>query len=422
MPTTDTARLAKQTRSSIVAIAIGNGLIMYDFTVYSFFAVIIGKQFFPLSSPLVSLLMSFATFGAGFVMRPLGAMIIGNLADHKGRKAGLTFSITLMTLGTGIIVFTPPYATIGVAATLLIVCARFMQGLAAGGEVGAASAVLLEMASKDRRCYLVSWRPASQGAAALAGALVGALTTAALTPATLQDWGWRIPFMLGMLIGPVGWYIRQRMVETPPEKRQRPSLTSVFAQHPRALLFGILLMAAPSSSMYITVFYMPTYLVTTLHMSPTISLLTACLSGAVIFCGNPLVARIADRQQRRKPIQYLTLTGSIVLVYPLFLALTHNAGELASLLIIGGFAAVALTGGGASSTMMLEAFPRHHRAAGMSMIYSFGVTVFGGFSPFIVTWLIAQTGNPMAPAWYLLAALCISLFALSRFPEARAPR
>lgn len=419
IPTTAAARTATQTKHIVVAATIGNGLIMYDFTVYSFSAAIIGKLFFPSSSPFASLLMSLATFGAGFIMRPLGAMMIGNLADRKGRKAGLTFSIALMTLGTGIIAFTPSYASIGVVATLLLVLARLLQGLAAGGEIGAASAVLMELASKDHRCYLVSWRPASQGAAALAGALVGACTTAMLTPAAMQDWGWRIPFMLGMLIGPVGWYIRRRMAEPPPmQETHRPTLKRVFAQHPRTLWYGMLLMAAPSASIYITVFYMPTYLVTTLHLPPVTSLLTACLAGTMIFICNPLLARIADRQRHRKPIQALTLISCIVLVYPAFLALTHGVGELASLLIIGGYAVVALSNGGVSSVMMLEAFPRHHRAAGMSMIYSFGVTVFGGFSPFIVTWLIAQTGNPMAPAWYLLAALCISLFALARFPNA----
>lgn len=410
-------RPATQTKRIVVAAAIGNGLIVYDFTVYSFSAVIIGQLFFPSSSPLASLLMSLATFGAGFVMRPLGAMLIGNLADHKGRKAGLTLSIALMTLGTGIIAFTPAYASIGIAAPLLIVFARLMQGLAAGGEIGTASAALLELSSKGRRCYLVSWRAASQGAAALTGALVGALLTAALTPEALRDWGWRIPFMLGLLIGPVGWYIRRHMAIAPLPARPRPTLKRVFAQHPRTLWFGMLLMAAPSASMYLMVFHMPTYLITTLHLSPTLGLLTACVAGTVIFLGNPLLARVADRQRRRKPIQFVTLTASIVLVYPVFLALTHGVGELASLLIIAGYAAVALSNGGASSVMMLEAFPRHQRATGMSMIYSFGVALFGGFSPFIVTWLIGATGNPMVPAWYLLAALSISLFALTRFPD-----
>ncbi|SFC85657.1 MFS transporter [Collimonas sp. OK412] len=412
-----TAPTAAQTKRIIVAAAIGNGLIMYDFTVYSFSAVIIGKLYFPSSNPLSSLLMALATFGAGFLMRPLGAIVIGNLADHKGRKAGLLFSIVLMTLGTGIIAFTPSYASIGVTATVLIVLARLLQGLAAGGEIGAASAMLMELADKNQRCYMVSWRAGSQGASALAGALVGAVTTALLTREAMQDWGWRIPFILGMLVGPVGWYVRRHMSEAGMGAQHRPTVTSVFAQRSRTLWFGILLMAAPTASIYIMVFYMPTYLITTLHLSSTISLLTACLAGAVIFVGNPILARVADRQRRRKPIQYLTLIACIVLTYPAFLVLTHGAGVLLSLFIIGGYAAVALTNGGASAVMMLEAFPRHHRATGMSMIYSFGVTIFGGFSPFIVTWLMGVTGNPMAPAWYLLAALCISLFALIWFPE-----
>jgi MHS family proline/betaine transporter-like MFS transporter len=407
------------TRRIIAATAIGNGLIMYDFTVYIFSAAIIGRHFFPSASPLASLLMSFATFGAGFVMRPLGAMIIGNLADRKGRKAALTFSIALMVLGTGIIALTPAYASIGVSATLLIVAARLMQGLAAGGEVGTASAAIMELSSAGHRCYLVSWRAASQGAAALAGALVGAITTAALMPEAMQDWGWRIPFLLGLLIGPVGWYIHRHMVELPLIERPRTSLKSMFAQHGRTLWFGILLMAAPTASIYIAVFYMPTYLVATLHLPPAFSLLSSCFAGAVIFICNPLLARVADRQSNRKPIQYATFVASIVLVYPAFLALTHGVGEIASLLIIAGYAAVALSNAGASSVMMLEAFSHHHRATGMSIMYSFGVTIFGGFSPFIVTWLIGATGNPMAPAWYLLAALCISLFALTRFPDKR---
>ncbi|MGV8892047.1 MAG: MFS transporter [Burkholderiaceae bacterium] len=422
-PITETAaRTGMRTKRIIVAAAIGNGLIMYDFTVYSFSAVIIGKLFFPSSTPFVSLLMALATFGAGFFMRPLGAMIVGSLADRKGRKAGLTFSILLMTLGTGIIAFTPSYSSIGVSATLLIVLARLLQGFAAGGEIGAASAVMMELASNDRRCYLVSWRPASQGVAALAGALITAFSAAVLTREAMQDWGWRMPFILGMLIGPVGWYLRRQWVETPMKATYQPTLKSVFTQHPRTLWCGILLMAAPSASMYIMVFHMPTYLVTTLHLSPAISLLSAGLAGTIIFFTNPALARVADRQPCRKPIQYLTLISSIVLVFPAFIALTHQVGELLSLLIISGYAATALSNGGASSVMMLEAFPRHQRAAGMSIIYSFGVTIFGGFSPFIATWLIGATGNPMAPAWYLMAALCTSLLALMWFPDTVAER
>ena len=415
--TEDAVRTDEQSKRIIWAVAIGNGLITYDFTVYSFSAVIIGKLFFPSGSALVSLLLSLATFGVGFIMRPLGALLIGNLADRKGRKAGLTFSITLMTLGTGIIAFTPSYASIGWAAALLVVLARLMQGFAAGGEIGVSTAALMELADERRRCYLTSWRGTGQGVAALTGALIGACATAVLTPEAMELWGWRIPFILGMLIGPVGWYLRRQMTERPMDATYRPSLKSMFAHHPRALWLGILSMAGASASAYIMVFYMPTYLVTVLHLPPIFSLLCTCLASTVIFIGTPLLGYISDRQPRRKPIQYLLLTGCILLVYPAFLALTHGVGEIASLLIIMGYVALALTNTGPSSVMLLEAFPRHHRATGISIIYGVGVATFGGFSPFIVTWLIGVTGNPTAPAWYLLAALCISLFALIRFPD-----
>ena len=401
----------------VLATIIGNAFVAYDFTVYSFSAVIIGKLFFPSHNPLSSLLLSLATFGAGFVMRPLGAMIIGQIAGSRGRRAGMACSLALMTLGTWLIACLPTVASIGPAATVLMVVARLMQGLAAGGEIGPASAVLMESVARNRRCYLTSWRGASQGAAAFAAALVGAITTALLSPADMQEWGWRIPFVLGGLIGPVGWYLRRRMPSVVVDPPARPRLASLFAQHARPLLFGTLMMAAPSVGIYITVFYMPSYLVRTLHRPAAISLMTASLSGLVILVVNPLVARIADRQRSRKPIQYLTLVICLVMTYPAFLGLRSGVGDVTALLIILAYVAVALSNAGASTVLMLEAFPHHHRAAALSIMYSFGVTIFGGFSPLIVTWLIAATGNPMMPAWYLIAAIVITLFALQRFPE-----
>ena len=401
----------------VVATIIGNAFVAYDFTVYSFSAVIIGKLFFPSHDPLSSLLLSLATFGAGFVMRPLGAMIIGQIANSRGRKAGMAWSLALMTLGTWMIACLPTVASIGPAATVLMVLARLMQGLAAGGEIGPASAVLMESVPRNRRCYLTSWRGASQGAAAFAAAMLGAITTAWLSPADMQEWGWRIPFMLGGLIGPVGWYLRRRMPSVVVDVPKRPRLATLFEEHARPLFYGTLMMAAPSIGIYITVFYMPSYLVRTLHRPPVISLLTASLSGLVILVVNPLLAKIADRQPGRKPIQYMTLVICLVMTYPAFLALRMGVGDVTALLIILGYVAVALSNAGASTVMMLEAFAPQHRAAALSIMYSFGVAIFGGFSPLIVTWLIAATGNPMMPAWYLIAATCVTLFALQRFPE-----
>lgn len=406
-----------QTKKVVFATVLGNGLVIYDFTVYSFSAVIIGQLFFPSESALASLLMSLLTFGIGFAMRPLGAMVIGNLADRKGRKTGLNVSNLLMATGTAMIAFMPTYASIGATATIMIVAARLLQGFATGGEIGVSSVVLMELAARDRRCYLVSWRSASQAAAALTGALVGAATTSLLTHEQLLDGGWRVPFILGLLIGPVGWFIRRNMVEVTQDSIEPPSLRVLLHAHRSALLLGILLVATPTTSIYLMVLYMPTYLVHTLGMSPTMSLLSACLSSAMVFVAVPLFARFADRAKRRKPTQFMTLIASMLLVYPVFLALTQGVSEWLSLLIIGVYSVVAMGNSGVMTVMIMEAFPRHHRATGMSMTYSIGVTLFGAFSPFFVTWLIGTTHNPMAPAWYLLGALFISLLALIGFPS-----
>jgi MHS family proline/betaine transporter-like MFS transporter len=425
--------IAPKPTSVLWAVVVGNGLIAYDFTVYSFSAVTIGLLFFPFGSKFVSLLLSFATFGAGFVMRPLGALVIGYLADAKGRKTALTLASVLMALGMGIVALVPTYATIGPAATVLIVVARLLQGFVFGGEVGVSSAVLME-SQQQGRCFRTSWRGASQGAAALLGALVSAGTVAALTPQELRQWGWRLPFILGMLIAPVGWYLRHHMHESPKEEKSRPSLRQMFDRHRRQLFCGVLMMAAPSASIYIMVYYMPTYLVGVLHFPQVISLLIACAAGVVIFVGTPLMAKLADRLAEGdgkgggkrgdkkhgdlKPIQAALLICSIVSIYPAFLALTHGVGQRGSLLIITGYAVVSLTSAGISSVMYMLSFPRHHRAAGMSIIESAGITLFGGFSPFIVTWLMGATGMRMVPAWYLLAASSLSLLGLILFPAA----
>jgi MFS transporter, MHS family, proline/betaine transporter len=402
----------------VVATIIGNAFVAYDFTVYSFSALIIGRLFFPSDNPLSSFLLSLGTFGAGFFMRPLGAMFIGHLASTRGRKTAMTWSIALMTLGTWMIAFLPTAASIGVTAAWLMVLARLMQGFAAGGEIGPASAVLMESVPFNRRCYLTSWRGASQGAAAFAAALVGATLTALLSSKAMHDWGWRIPFVLGGFIGPVGWYLRRRMPSVPVNAPERPRFTTLFRQHAPTLGYGTLMMAAPSVGIYITVFYMPSYLVRTLHRPPAISLLIASLSGLVIMIVNPLVARIADRQASRKPLQYLMLVICLALTYPAFLALRAGVSNVAATAIILAYVALALNNAGASTVLMMEAFAPLHRAAALSIMYSFGVTIFGGFSPLIVTWLIAVTGNPMMPAWYLIGAICITLFALQRFPAA----
>jgi predicted MFS family arabinose efflux permease len=407
--------LGSHTRRVFWGTILGNSLITYDFTVYSFFAVIIGKLFFPANSALASLLLSLVTFGAGSAMRPVGALVIGQLADRKGRKIALTITNALMLLGTAMLAFAPPYATLGIMATGLVVAARLMQGFAAGGEVGLSAVVLMELSDKADRCYRLSWRSCGQAAAAMLGALVGACTTLLLTPASLLEWGWRVPFVIGMLIGPVGWYIRRHMPQALGRLQSVASLKSILTRHPRTLLFGILINAAPTTGISLLVYYMPVYLTEALHMPPSISLVCACLSSAALILSVPVIAKIADRQMGRKPIQYLTLICSILLVFPVFYLLTLGVGELASLLLIAAYTVLVLGNIAVSTVMMLEAFATHQRATGMAIITSFSVALFG-FTPMLVIWAIGVTGNPMASAWVLLAALSLSLLAVNRFP------
>lgn len=402
---------------AVMAAAIGNGLEIYDFTVYSFFAATIGRLFFPSSSSTASLLLSFATFGAGFVMRPLGAVLIGNLADRRGRKAALTLTIALMTAGTALIAFTPTYGSIGVAATVLVVLGRLMQGLSAGGEVGAASALLMESATQGRRCFLVSWQAATQGAAALLGALTGAAVSATLSPDALQSWGWRVPFVIGLLIAPVGIYIRRHLEETHTESAAHASLRAVVREHGRTLLLGIFLMTSSTSSMYIMVFYMPTYLVNTMHMPQVTAFLAACVAGLTMLVMSPLFGRLADRLPRRKPLLIASSIVSLCVMLPNFALLSSGPGLPLTLCCIALSVTIGSVSAGAGGSMMMEALPRHHRATGMSIMYSVGVTVFGGFAPLIVTWLIATTGSRMAPAGYLFCASLISFTALLLFPS-----
>jgi len=401
----------------IWAAAIGNGLITYDFTVYSFSAAIIGKLFFPADDPMASLLLSLLTFGAGFALRPIGALLIGHLADRKGRKPALMLSIGLMLVGTGIIAFVPTYETIGASAMLLMVGARLIQGFAAGGEIGVASVVLMELATPAQRCFVVSWRSSSQVLAALLGAVVGAAITYSLTPETLLAWGWRLPFILGLLLGPAGWYLRYRMIDQAIRTSQRTSLRRVLTRHARTLWLGIGLMAAPTSGIYLLVYYMPTYLAGSSDLSRGLSLISACVSSAAILIALPLLARLADRQAKRKPTQYITQLASILFVFPVFLLLVQGVGAGTSILIIGAYSALLMGNNAVMTVMMMEAFEVHERATGTSVIYSVGVTLFGGFCPFIVTWLIQFTGSQLVPAWYLLGALCISVAALCCFPE-----
>ncbi|WP_020683546.1 MFS transporter [Marinobacterium rhizophilum] len=410
-------RPANTSRKNVVAISIGNGLEMYDFTVYSFFAAIIGQLFFNVDSPVAALLLSLATFGVGFVMRPLGAVVIGNYADRHGRKAALTLTIGLMTLGTGLIALTPTYESIGVSATVVLVVGRLLQGLSAGGEIGAASAALMESGNRPRRCYMVSWQLASQGAAALAGALVGFAINGLLDAEQIQSWGWRIPFIIGLLIGPVGLYIRRNLDETHAGSSELTApFKTVLRTQWRTIVCGMLMIWAGTASMYVEVFYMPTYLINELHYPATTAFAVAVLAGLTLFLLPPVLGRLCDRLQSRKTLPMIGMALAFILIYPAFLLLHSTSALWQALAVIGVLIALFATCSSSLFVLIMEAFRRQHRASGMSMIYGFGVTAFGGFTPLLVASLISWSGNQMAPAFYLMTTLVISAIAMWRFP------
>jgi MHS family proline/betaine transporter-like MFS transporter len=414
---------ASMHRRVIFATSLGNALEFFYFTVYSFFAALIGKLFFPVDGLHGPLLLSFATFGAGFVVRPLGGIVIGAYADRRGRKAAMMLTIMMMTLGTATIGLAPTYAQIGIAAPLLIVAGRLIQGFSAGGEVGASTAFLMESAGPGMRGYLVSWQLASQGASALAGALCGVLLTRSLSPAALESWGWRVPFLFGLLIGPVGMYIRNHLNETlhaAPRERGAVRETGDAGEvkyDVRRIVLGTLLMIGGTSSMYVMVFYLPSWLTGVAHVSGVAALLPSGVAGLILTFVSPLGGKLTDRLKRRKPILYATGVAGVLLLYPAFALMLRNPtipAILLSVTVLVGLRALANPTG---FLLLLEGFPRAIRGRSLGIIYSLGVTLFGGFAPFIVTWLIKSTQSPYAPVWYMAACSAISLAALPMFDE-----
>lgn len=397
---------------AVVAASIGNALEWFDLVVYGFFAVIIAKLFFPAGNETVSLLLTLGTFGVSFFMRPLGAVVIGAYADRAGRKAALTLSIVLMMGGTLIIAVLPTYSSIGLAAPVILVIARLMQGFSAGGEFGSATAFLAEHVP-GRRGFFASWQVASQGLTTLLAAGFGALLTGQLSPQQMASWGWRVPFVFGLLIGPVAWYIRTRLDETPEflaaETTTTP-LRDTFTSQKLRLLIAIGVVVLGTVSTYL-VLYMPTYGVKQLGLAPSVAFGAIALTGVIQMLFAPLVGHLSDRYGRTT-IMLAPALLLLVLIYPAFMYLIAHPsfGTLIALQIVFGFL---MTGYFAALPGLLsEMFPVQTRTTGMSLAYNIAVTIFGGFGPFIIAWLIGFTGSKAAPSYYLIFAAVVSLVAL----------
>lgn len=402
-------------RRIVISSSIGNALEWYDFLVYGFFASVIGKLFFPADDEWVSLLFAVGSFGVSFITRPVGAIVLGMYADRKGRKAALTLSILLMIVGTLAIAVMPSYARIGIVAPITILLARLVQGFAVGGEFGSATAFMVEH-SKRGRGYYASWQFASQGIATILAAGLGALLTATLFPSELESWGWRLPFFFGLLVGPVGFYIRRHLDETPEfvaeQKKTTVDPQASFKAQWTNLLLAVGVVAQSTVSVYVLQLYMPTYAVKQLHLPAAQSFGVVVLNGGLQFLLSPLFGALSDRIGRIR-IMLTTSVLMILLIYPMFALLRAHPtiGALLALQAVSGIFKAAYSG--PMPALMSEIFPTRVRSTGLSLGYSLGVTLFGGFAPFIVTWLIHTTGDTLAPSYYVLTAAVVSGIALT---------
>jgi MHS family proline/betaine transporter-like MFS transporter len=401
---------------AVAAASIGNALEWFDLVAYGFFAVVISRQFFPAGNDTISLLLTLGTFGVSFFMRPLGAIVLGAYADRAGRRAALSLTILLMMAGTLIIAVLPNYATIGLAAPLILVIARLLQGFSAGGEFGSATAFLAEH-MPQRRGFFSSWQVASQGLTTLLAASFGVVLNGNLSSAQMDAWGWRIPFFFGLLIGPVAWYIRKHVDETPEfvaaEMSSKTTLTPVrdtLATQKERLLIAIGVVILATVSTYVVLF-MPTFAVKQLGLPASASFAAILLTGMIQLVVSPLVGHWSD-QHGRTGIMLASAIAILVLIYPAFATLVSHP-TLATLLVVQIIFGFLMSGYFATLPGLLsEIFPVSTRTTGLSLSYNIAVTIFGGFAPFIISWLIASTGTKVAPGFYMIFAAAISIVAL----------
>lgn len=407
---------------AIAAITLGNGLEFFDFTIYSFFATIIGKLYFPVEGQLAQLMLAVGTFGVGFIMRPVGGVVLGAYADRAGRKAAMTLTLWLMTLGSAIIAFAPTYAAIGLAAPLLVILARLIQGFALGGEIGASTSLLMEYGSDKTRGFYGSWQFVSQGLNTVCGSLLGVALAACLSTSSLESWGWRVPFVIGMAMGPIGVYIRKHLDETLPVARPHESGTvaavvhtqpvrAIFRGHMGVIVSGVLATIGGTAANYIVLFYLSTYAIRILHLPMAMALWASWTAAAVTVVCSPFAGALSDRVGRKR-VLWVSRVLLIAAVYPAFMLINATPTVPVLLAVVTVLAVLVAFTAVPNIVMLPEMFPREIRATGMSIVYCLGVSIFGGFAQFFATWLIQLSGNTLAPAWYLIGCGLVSLLPL----------
>jgi len=407
----------------------------YDFTVYALFAGYIAANFFPGDGPDARLVKTFLFFGLGFVVRPLGAMLIGNFGDRAGRKAALTLTILLMAAGTGVIAFSPTYATIGVGAPILLLLGRVLQGFSAGGEVGGATAYLLETGDPQQRGRVASWLEASMGMANMLGALAAFLVTTLLSEAEVGAWGWRLPFIFGLAIAPVGLYLRRTLDETEEFRaeaalrrdepaRNRVPLLEIFRHHGQTLLIGFLVAVLWAVAVYVLMIFLPTYIQRpdTFHFTAKQAFGASLIGNVPFVIGCVWFGSLSDRIGRRVSL-FASATALLVCVLPLFLWLKADP-TLPTLLVVQSTLCILVASFvGVAPAALSEIFPAGVRSTGTSLVYNGAFTLFGGFAPMILTWAKQQSaGSIYAPAWYVMFAAGLALLAIPFLGRASADR
>lgn len=399
-------------RKAVISSSLGNALEWFDVIVYATFAVVIAQNFFPDQSGYAGLVLTFATFAISYLIRPLGAMVLGSYADRRGRKAALTLTILLMTLGTAIMAFAPTAASVGAWAGLIILVSRLVQGFSAGGEFGTSTTFLVETAP-HRKAYYASWQVASQGASLLLASAFGFVLTTQLSQEALYGWGWRVPFFFGLLVGPVGWYVRSHLSETEEfsaTRREGSPLWTTLTVHLGRVLAAAASVGVATISVYL-ILYMPTFAVNNLGLPAEAGFIGGGVAGLITLLAVPSIGNLADRVGPARIMTWAAV-AAIVLAWPLFYVIVNAPSILSLALVIAVLGVIMAFYFGPLPALMVSMFPTEVRGSGLSVSYNLGVTLLGGIAPLVLTWLLKITGSLYAPSVYYIAVGLLSLVGL----------
>ena len=400
---------------AVLRVTCGNFLEMFDFFLFGLYAPYIAADFFPAEDEVASLMMTFAVFGAGFLMRPLGAVILGAYVDSVGRRKGLVVTLGLMACGTLLIALVPGYKTIGLAAPLLALAGRLLQGFSAGVELGGVSVYLAEMAPPGRKGLFVSWQSASQQLAIIVAAGLGFVVQRMMDVQGIAGGGWRVPFLVGCLLVPFLFYIRRSLQETPDFlARKHPTLKEIagsIGAHWPLVIAGMMLVTMTTVSFYLITVYTPTFGKTVLKLTQADSLLVTCCVGLSNFIWLPLIGSLSDRIGR-KPILVFYATLALVTTYPALSWLAVGP-SFSRMLVVELWLSFLYSGYNAAMVVSLtEVIPKEVRTAGFSLAYSLATAVFGGSTAAVSTWLIQATNDKASPGFWMSGAAACSLVAV----------